>query len=169
MLANANFLEGLNYFIQTIPTANRLEAFRSDSVLKAIEFMMKSQQVNLIMLSIKKQFIYDVNDLIILAIQHQTLNLAEEIFQTYPQELNARKIARVLSTSLNFVLLEKYPLIFTPDVLSYTLDHISLTDAKADVLSGLIKIGATFHQKYTNQDTAEKINRLLTKTKKGKN
>lgn len=169
MLANANFLEGLNYFIQTIPTANRLEAYRSDPVLKAMELMMKSQQVNLIMLSIKKQFIYDVNDLIILAIQHQTLNLVEDILQTYPQELNARRIAKALSTSLNFALLEKYPLIFTADVLSYTLDHISLKDAKPIVLNGLIKIGATFHQKYTNQDTAEKINRLLTKSKKGKN
>jgi transcriptional regulator with XRE-family HTH domain len=169
MLTKANFLEGLIYFIQNIPIANRLETFGSDSVSKAMEYLMKSKQVPIIMQSIKKQFVYDLNELAILAIKHNVLELVEQIIQTYPTELKARKIALTLSTTLNFEFIEKYPLIFSSDVLSYTLDHLSLLEAQPNVLNGLVKIGATFNSKYMNQDTAEKINRLLIKTKKGKN
>jgi hypothetical protein len=121
------------------------------------------------MQSIKKQLVYDLNELSTLAIKHNVLELVEQIIQTYPRELKARKIAMILSTTLNFEFIEKYPLIFSSDVLSYTLDHLSLLEAQPNVLNGLVKIGATFNSKYMNQDTAEKMNRLLIKTKKGKN
>lgn len=169
MLSNANFLEGLHYFIQMIPTPNRLETFASSSVSKAMEYLLKTEQVHLIMLAIKKQFIYDINDIVILAIKFNTMNLVEEIIQTYPQSLKVRKIAMTLSTNLQFELLEKYPLLFTSEVLSYTLDHLSLKDANREVLNGLIKIGAIFNSKFTNENTAEKMNRILPKSKKGKN
>jgi len=169
MLSAANFLEGLKYFIQIIPAATRIETFGSLSVSKAMEYLMKSQQINVIMEAIKKQFVYDINELIILAINHKILNLLDEIIKTHPNELKAKKIALSLATSLNFEFMEKHPQIFTPDVLSYTLDHLSVLDSKREVLDGLVKIGATFSNKYMNQDTAEKMNRLLMKSKKGKN
>jgi hypothetical protein len=65
--------------------------------------------------------------------------------------------------------MEKHASIFTTDVLSYTLDHLTLSDANRDVLNGLIKIGASFNSIYTNANSAEKMNRILTKIKKGKN
>ncbi len=168
-LSNANFLEGLHYFIQKIPSPNRLETFASQAVSKAMEYLLKSQQIHLIMLTIKKQFIYDINDIVILAIKFNTMNLVEEIFQTYPHTLKIMKIATILSVYLQFEFMEKYPLLFTSEVLSYTLDHLSLKDANREVLNGLIKIGAIFNSKFTNENTAEKMNRILPKLKKGKN
>ena len=169
MLSEAKFLEGLNYFIQTIPAANRLETYGSVPVSKAMEFLIQSQQETILFNAIKKHFVYDINDLFIPILQYESMNFAEELVVNYPQLLKPKKIAILLSKALQFEFMEKHASIFTTDVLSYTLDHLTLSDASRDVLHGLIKIGASFNSIYMNANSAEKMNRILTKTKKGKN
>ncbi len=169
MLSEAKFLEGLNYFIQTIPSANRLETYGSVPVSKAMEFLIQSQQETILFNAIKKHFVYDINDLFIPILQYDSMNFAEELVVNYPQLLKPKKIAILLSKALQFEFMEKHASIFTTDVLSYTLDHLTLSDASRDVLHGLIKIGASFNSIYMNANSAEKMNRILTKTKKGKN
>jgi len=169
MLSEAEFIEGLNYFIQTIPAANRLETYGSVPVSKAMGCLIKSQQGTILLNAIKKQFVYDMNDLFSFITQYQAMNLAEELVVNYPQLIKPKKIAILLSKALQFEFMEKHASIFTTDVLSYTLDHLTLSDANRDVLNGLIKIGASFNSIYTNANSAEKMNRILTKIKKGKN
>jgi hypothetical protein len=168
MLSEAEFIEGLNYFIQTIPAANRLETYGSVPVSKAMGCLIKSQQGTILLNAIKKQFVYDMNDLFSFITQYQAMNLAEELVVNYPQLIKPKKIAILLSKALQFEFMEKHASIFTTDVLSYTLDHLTLSDANRDVLNGLIKIGASFNSIYTNANSAEKMNRILTKIKKGK-
>lgn len=167
-LTSHAFLAGLLYLIEKIKPIEKIEAFMSEEVSMAMVYLAQKNQVDAIRLGIKKNLVFDLNRLFLKLISVDNASLLSTFITDYRPLLSAKKSVASLVELHMFDVIESHPTFFTPDILSYALDAIHLDKADGNTLHHLIQLGAQFKTQYANRFTAEKMNRLLKKPKKGK-
>lgn len=161
------FLDGLVYLIESMKKIDKIEAFMSQEVTDAMVFLAKKDAVDMIERAIEKNLVYDLNGLFIKLVPLKREALLKTFLEKYRSSMKAKKLMKTLIHHQEFTILESFPDFFTSDCLSFGLDAIPLDDADKPTLQALIRLGATFQHQYANRFTAEKMNRLLPKAKKG--
>jgi hypothetical protein len=135
--------------------------------MEAMVFLAKKSAIDRVELAIEKNLVYDLNALFLKLIPLKNEHMLQSFVIKYKSSLTAKKIITPLIEHHFFSVLETHPDVFTSDCLSYGLDKLSLDAADKPTLQALIRLGANFQAVYANRLTAEKMNRLLPKAKKG--
>ncbi len=161
------FLEGLTMLVESMKKINKIEAFLSQEVMDAMVFLAKKSAIDTVELAIGKNLVYDLNALFLKLIPLKNEALLASFITKSKVSLTAKKLITPLIEHHFYTLVETHHDFFTLDCLSYGLDKLSLDAADKPTLQALIRLGANFQAKYANRFTAEKMNRLLPKAKKG--
>jgi transcriptional regulator with XRE-family HTH domain len=161
------FLPGMVYLLEKMKAIDKIEAFMSEDVSMAMVFLAQKKQYDAIFLAIEKHLVYDINRLFSKFIPLQDSELLNLFIAKFQRLLSAKKCVALLVEYQHFEVLENHPAFFTHTILSYALDAIKLEKADAITLHRLIQLGAQFQADNANRFTAEKMNRILTKPKKG--
>jgi transcriptional regulator with XRE-family HTH domain len=166
-LVQFGFIDGLVILVQSMPSYDRNETFLSYDVMDAMVFLAQKKHVQVMVDAIQKNLVFDLQSLWNRLIPLGDDDLLTQLMDAYPQKISPKKSIKALIENQRFGFIETHVTWFGNDVLSYGLDAISLDKADAKTLHHLIDLGAKFKAEYANRFTAEKMNRLLTKPKKG--
>ncbi len=166
-LVQFGFIEGLVRFVSAMPVYERSETFLSYDVMDAMVFLAQKKYVKVMIDAIQKNLVYDLQNLWNRLIPIDDDDLLHQLVDAYPQKISPKKSIKALIEHQRFGFIDAHVAWFGQDNLSYGLDAISLEKADAKTLHHLIDLGAQFKAEYANRFTAEKMNRLLARPKKG--
>ena len=161
------FLSGLLYVLERMKPIEKIEAFMSEEVTMAMVFLAQKKRYDAIFLAVDKHLVFDINRLFVKLIPLRDVTLLNLCLDQWKGVLNAKKSIALLIEHQLFDVIEAHPTFLTTDVLSYALDAIKLEVADTATLNRLIQLGAHFKAEHANRFTAEKMNRMLRKPKKG--
>lgn len=166
-LVKADFLEGLTAWIKQIKVASNFEVYASIPLNEACGYLLKQGQAAMVDTIIDKHLIEDMHAFIAYVLKTSQFEYVGHLIEKYGTKLKPKRVIKEVLAIKEESLLAQHPTFFTEDVLSYGMEALPLALADKSTLQTLVKLGATFKPEYYNFSTSEKMNRLVSKTKKG--
>lgn len=166
-LVKADFAEGLTIWIKRMKPLSSFEVFESKPLFEACAYGLSQNLPKVVDMVVAKHMISDMNAFVAFLLKTPHHDYVSHLIHQHAAQLKAKRVVKDVLGVKAETLLEQHPQFFNEDVLSYGMEALPLAMADKALLTTLIRLGATFKPEYYNAWTSEKMNRLVSKTKKG--